>query len=125
MNDKYEGNSKICTSCNSVITCRMSQYANIPNKLQWQNKDGGAHYKYKGEDEEGKGIFECVVSQKSESQKGERLTKHDLKQCPMCTEQFGWFKKTEMNKLKDHIKSYHPNSERLVPDDFRLIKIRY
>ena len=33
-----------CPTCRTEIICRMSDYSNFENKLQWQNEDGTAHY---------------------------------------------------------------------------------
>ena len=45
MTDKKEGETKTCQSCNELIVCRMTDYKNYENKLQWQNHgDTKAHY---------------------------------------------------------------------------------
>lgn len=119
--NKYEGVSKICSSCNSVLVCRMTQYVEHENKLQWQNREGGAHYFYKGKDGDGKPIFECKVEPLvTSSTTSKRLTKKDFVQCPMCSENFGWFRKDDIVTLKKHIQAYHPNSEKFSIDNYKL-----
>jgi len=44
MPEKKEGVRTTCTKCRSDIICRMSDYTDHENKLQWQNEDGTAHY---------------------------------------------------------------------------------
>lgn len=41
---KKEGATSVCKTCGSTIICRMTSYKNFPNKLQWQNDSGTAHY---------------------------------------------------------------------------------
>lgn len=45
---KKEGVKTTCNGCRSEIICRMSTYTGYDNKLQWQNKDGTAHYSFIG-----------------------------------------------------------------------------
>ncbi len=55
MPEKLEGATMICQSCGEKLVCRMSAYKHpYSNKLQWQNFDGTAHYKYDG------GKFSCT-----------------------------------------------------------------
>ena len=59
MIEKKEGATMICSSCGITLTCRMSNYKHpYTNKLQWQNQDGSAHYKY----DDGK--FTCTGTDK-------------------------------------------------------------
>ena len=52
-----------CRHCGEDLVCRMSEYMHpYANKLQWQNQDGSAHYKYD------KGVFTCT-GQDSQSKK--------------------------------------------------------
>ena len=45
----------VCHQCGEKLVCRMSNYKHpYTNKLQWQNQDGSAHYKYDG------GKFTCT-----------------------------------------------------------------
>jgi len=45
MTDKVIGDSKMCVACGKTIVCRMTAYADYPNKPQWQNEgDTKAHY---------------------------------------------------------------------------------
>lgn len=47
MTEKKEGAMMKCSKCGLTLTCRMSNYAYpYQNKLQWQNDDGSAHYKF-------------------------------------------------------------------------------
>lgn len=46
MPDKKEGVRTTCTKCRSDLICRMSDYIDCENKLQWQNEDGTVHYHY-------------------------------------------------------------------------------
>lgn len=56
----------ICRHCGAELTCGMSNYMHpYTNKLQWQNSDGSAHYKYDG------GIFTCT----GQVQESKRLKK--------------------------------------------------
>jgi len=49
MVEKKEGAEMDCKSCGTALICHMSSYkGNFENKLQWQNKDGTAHYKFNG-----------------------------------------------------------------------------
>lgn len=54
-----------CHQCGEKLFCRMSNYKHpYKNKLQWQNQDGTAHYKYDG------GKFTCTgVDKKSKDLK--------------------------------------------------------
>lgn len=40
MPEKKVGVKTTCTKCRSEIICRMTNYSNFENKLQWQNEDG-------------------------------------------------------------------------------------
>jgi len=63
MVEKREGTSMICHQCNEKLICRMSKYRHpFTNKLQWQNQDGTAHYKYDG------GKFTCTGIDKKSKQ---------------------------------------------------------
>lgn len=53
--EKKAGAEIVCAACGNTLVCRMSEYANQNNKLQWQNKDGGAHYKFIKE-----GEYKCI-----------------------------------------------------------------
>ena len=45
MADKIEGATNKCQACGEITVCRMTTYADFPNKLQWQNNDNTkAHY---------------------------------------------------------------------------------
>jgi len=45
MTEKVIGDSKMCVACGKTIVCRMTAYADYPNKPQWQNEDDlKAHY---------------------------------------------------------------------------------
>lgn len=62
---KQEGETKKCESCGDKITVRMSAYSgSYANKLQWQNEDGTAHYKWIGTDK-----YECVRQKEDSTQK--------------------------------------------------------
>lgn len=55
MVEKREGAVMMCNQCGDKLICRMSNYRHpYSNKLQWQNQDGSAHYKYDG------GVFTCT-----------------------------------------------------------------
>ena len=50
MTEKREGTTMECRRCGAKLICRMSNYKHpYTNKLQWQNSDGTAHYKYDGD----------------------------------------------------------------------------
>lgn len=56
MADKEEGAEMKCKGCGTLLVCHMSTYQNgFENKLQWQNSDGSAHFKWTGP-----GKFDCV-----------------------------------------------------------------
>ena len=49
MVEKKDGAEMTCKSCNTELICHMSKYkGDFKNKLQWQNEDGTAHYKFNG-----------------------------------------------------------------------------
>lgn len=53
--EKREGATMVCSRCGEKLVCGMSNYRHpYANKLQWQNPDGSAHYKYDG------GTFTCT-----------------------------------------------------------------
>lgn len=69
MLEKKEGATMVCKQCGAKLVCRMSNYKGpYPNKLQWQNQDGTAHYKYDG------GKFTCT-GQDSESKQLKKALK--------------------------------------------------
>ncbi len=41
---KCDGAQKECDTCGTVLHCRLKKYKNYPDSLQWQNKNGNAHY---------------------------------------------------------------------------------
>lgn len=71
MVEKQEGASMICSSCGEKLVCRMSNYKSHPNKLQWQNPDGTAHYKYDN------GKFTCNTQSKESKQLKQALREQD------------------------------------------------
>ena len=49
MVEKKEGATMSCQNCGTELVCHMSSYkGDFQNKLQWQNQDGTAHYKFNG-----------------------------------------------------------------------------
>ena len=45
--EKKEGNEGPCWKCGQTIFCRIVEKSgNYPSKLQWQDKDGKAHYNF-------------------------------------------------------------------------------
>jgi len=45
--EKKDGNVEQCPTCHKKIYCRMTKGSEkYPAKLQWQNEDGKAHYKF-------------------------------------------------------------------------------
>lgn len=66
---KTDGATMTCQNCNTKLTCRMSSYeGSFENKLQWQNPDRTAHYKWKSP-----GKFECVLSEQVKPDNNEFL----------------------------------------------------
>ena len=63
MIEKREGAIMTCRQCGGRLVCLMSNYKHpYVNKLQWQNQDGTAHYKYDG------GRFTCTGVDKKSKQ---------------------------------------------------------
>lgn len=61
MVEKVEGVEMSCKSCGTDLICHMSNYkGDFKNKLQWQNADGSAHYKFNGKD------YSCVIPEEIE-----------------------------------------------------------
>ncbi len=59
---KSEGATMTCLECQTKLECHMSTYSgSYQNKLQWQNSDGSAHYKWSGTDEQGNAKFKCMI----------------------------------------------------------------
>ena len=58
-----EGQEMTCKSCGTELIAREKKYEGFDSKLQWQNEDGTAHYKFAGP-----GKFKCNIP-KSEEQK--------------------------------------------------------
>ena len=80
MVEKKEGATMKCSRCGVILTCRMSNYRHpYQNKLQWQNQDGTAHFKYDG------GKFTCT---------GDKIMKQALR------EQDEMMKEAELSKGK-------------------------
>ena len=72
MIEKREGATMDCKSCGEKLICRMSNYKHpYTNKLQWQNQDGSAHYKYDG------GKFTCSGQTKESKQLKQALKEQD------------------------------------------------
>jgi len=68
MIEKVEGATMICQECKEELECHMSKYeGNYEDKLQWQNKDGSAHYNFAGKNEDGSVRFKCVIPKKVEA----------------------------------------------------------
>jgi len=60
--EKKEGATMTCQECSTKLECHMSNYkGDFQNKLQWQNPDGSAHYKWNGTDDKGQPKFKCVL----------------------------------------------------------------
>lgn len=54
---KIEGAKMSCPQCGKELVCGWSNYpAPYKNKLQWQNKDGSAHFMFK------EGSFICTTT---------------------------------------------------------------
>ena len=61
-----------CQQCGDKLFCRMSNYKHpYTNKLQWQNQDGTAHYKYDG------GKFTCTGVDKKSKELKRALAQQD------------------------------------------------
>ena len=72
MIEKRDGATMICNQCGMKLVCRMSHYKHpYTNKLQWQNSDGTAHYKYDG------GKFTCTGQDKESKQLKKALLEQD------------------------------------------------
>jgi len=60
--EKKEGATMTCQNCKTELVCHMSTYeGDFQNKLQWQNPDGSAHYKWNGVDDKGNAKFKCML----------------------------------------------------------------
>ena len=63
MVEKKEGATMVCVQCGVKLVCGMSKYPHpYKNKLQWQNSDGSAHYKYDS------GKFSCTGEEKESNE---------------------------------------------------------
>ena len=72
MVEKKEGATMICHQCEQKLVCRMSAYKHpYTNKLQWQNSDGSAHYKYDGRN------FTCTGTEKEAKELKKALREQD------------------------------------------------
>ncbi|MFB5597644.1 MAG: hypothetical protein ACE5RJ_01320 [Nitrosopumilaceae archaeon] len=72
MVEKREGATMICHQCGDKLFCRMSNYKHpYTNKLQWQNQDGTAHFKYDG------GKFTCTGVDKKSKELKKALAEQD------------------------------------------------
>ena len=61
MVEKVDGAGMDCKACGAELVCHMSKYeGGFENKLQWQNSDGTAHYKWKSP-----GKFDCVLPEEN------------------------------------------------------------
>jgi len=75
MVDKTEGAKMTCLNCQTELVCHMSSYGgDFQDKLQWQNTDGTAHYKFAGKDEDNKTKFKCVMPDVTTSTPSESTT---------------------------------------------------
>ena len=58
---KTDGAEMTCKSCGTELICHMSDYkGDFKNKLQWQNEDGKAHYKFNGKE------YSCNIPEQEE-----------------------------------------------------------
>ena len=72
MVEKIEGTTMTCHQCGEKLICRMSNYKPpYKNKLQWQNQDGTAHYKFDGKK------FTCSGTGKEEKEIKKALREQD------------------------------------------------
>ena len=63
MPEKVEGAEMTCKGCGTELICHMSNYkGDFKNKLQWQNEDGTAHYKFNGKD------YSCNIPETDENE---------------------------------------------------------
>jgi len=70
--EKREGATMTCHQCGGNLVCRMSNYMHpYTNKLQWQNQDGTAHYKYDS------GKFTCTGTDKKSKELKKALQQQD------------------------------------------------
>ena len=70
--EKKEGATMICTQCGAKLVCGMSKYPHpYKNKLQWQNSDGSAHYKYDS------GKFSCTGKEKESKELKRAMQEQD------------------------------------------------
>jgi len=75
MVDKTEGVKMTCQGCGENLECHMSNYdGDFENKLQWQNSNGSAHYKWAGKNEDGSSKFKCVMMDVTTSTTSEPTT---------------------------------------------------
>lgn len=85
MPEKIEDAEMTCNNCGSDLVCHMSKYeGGFENKLQWQNSDGSAHYKWKSA-----GKFDCVLPKEGNKtpENQEPNSKTDKMQTNMQSEQ--------------------------------------
>lgn len=67
MVEKKEGAEMTCLKCQTKLVCHMSNYkGDFKNKLQWQNQDGTAHYKFNGSE------YSCNIPENVEPEEPEQ-----------------------------------------------------
>lgn len=52
----HEDQTMVCKSCGTALIARTKKYEGFEDKLQWQNENGTAHYKFAGP-----GKFNCNI----------------------------------------------------------------
>lgn len=68
MVEKKEDATMTCQNCGTDLVCHMSSYkGDFKNKLQWQNSDSTAHYKYNGHE------YSCVIPDEINLQSNESI----------------------------------------------------
>ncbi len=117
MVEKIEGATMTCQECKTDLVCHMSTYSgSYQNKLQWQNPDGSAHYKWSGTDKEGNAKFKCMLPETEPSETKPTHEKPDSKPKPPpgWHDEHGHLEKDQPTN-EEHLKNKQNQIENLPP----------
>jgi len=99
---KTEGATMTCLECSTKLECHMSNYkGDFQNKLQWQNPDGSAHYKWSGTNEDDTPKFKCVLPETKAPETAPTQQETDSNQKHLQEKQEEIKNKPDIPKLED------------------------